>query len=681
MTRSKKLDSIIVAISGLFGIVMKWCYMLVKNYGLSIIVFTIFTKLVLFPISLITQKNSIKMAQMRPELDALKTKYVDDKDKYADEQLALYKRMKYHPLLDMIPLICQIVIVLGLVGVMYRPLAYILGVDAREIATMKDWLDSLGITNLGDSYQLEIIRKIQSGNSSIAGVMQSTIDSINGFDMHFMGVNLSERPSLHSNYILLIIPFLSGVSAWLMCVVQNRINVLQLYAGNMNKIGMTIFMIAFSTYFAFLVPAGVGIYWICGNLFAIPSMYLTNVVIPPQKYIDMDYVRIVKETAKETDQLQKKYGRIEREYYKRFEHTDDKKLVFYSENRGFYKYYSPIIDYILEKSEYIIDYVTSDPEDPVLKKDSDRFRAYYVAQDKYLIPLFMKLDCDICVMTMPDLEKYHIKRSKVRDDIEYIYVSHGMGSNALTLRKGALDHYDTMFCVGKDSVIEVRQMEKLYGTESKTLVETGYVLLDQMIQDYEKRKRVDNDKLNILIAPSWQPDNIIDLCVEDMLDGLADTDYRVVLRPHPQQVRHQKERFDDMVEKYAAYDNIEIQTDFSSNYTVMDADLLITDWSDISFEYAFTTLKPVLFIDTPMKIMNPEYDKIALKPINITLRDALGMRLAVDDIGRLNSVIDELIMKKGEYHGRIEKAREEHIFNIGKSRILSAKYIIKRLDG
>ncbi len=671
------MNNIIFAISGFFGIVMKWCYLAVRSYGLSIIVFTVFTKLVLFPISLITQKNSIKMAQMRPELDALKTKYVDDKDKYADEQLALYKRMKYHPLLDMIPLLCQIVIVLGLVGVMYRPLTYILGVGSHEISVMKDWLDSLGITNLGDSYQLEIIRKIQTGDSSIAGVMQSTIDSVNGFDMHFMGLNLSERPSLHSNYILLIIPFLSGVSAWLMCVVQNRINVLQLYAGRLNKIGMTVFMIAFSTYFAFLVPSGVGIYWICGNLFAIPSMYLTNLVIPPKKYIDMDYVRIVNETAKQKEKYQRQYGRIERKYYKQFEHTEGKRLVFYSEGKGFYKYYAPIIDYLIEKSEYIIDYVTSDPEDPILDDSTGRIRPYYVAQDKYLIPLFMKLDCDICVMTMPDLEKYHIKRSKVRDDIEYIYVFHGMGSSALTLRKGALDNYDTLFCVGEDSVIEIRQMEELYGTRRKTLVETGYVLLDQMITEYNEDKS-NNDK-TVLIAPSWQPDNIIDVCIEKMLDILADTKYKVVVRPHPQQVRHEKQRFEDMVEKYKIYENIEIQTDFSSNFTVMNADLIITDWSDIAFEYAFTTLKPVLFIDTPMKVMNSDYDKIEIKPINIALRNVIGESLAVEDIGELNAVISRLIADRDKYHDIIKKTRAEHIFNIGKSKILSGKYIMKVL--
>lgn len=54
--------------------------------------------------------------------------------------------------------------------------------------------------------------------------------------------------------------------------------------------------------------------------------------------------------------------------------------------------------------------------------------------------------------------------------------------------------------------------------------------------------------------------------------------------------------------RYAGRDDIEIQTDFSSNSTVFDSDLLITDWSDISWEFAFTTKKPVLFINTPMKL-------------------------------------------------------------------------------
>ena len=673
------MSNVILAVSDFFGIIMRWIYTVVNNYGITIVLFTALTKLFLLPISLLTQKNSIKMAQMRPELDALKIKYVDDKDKYVDSQVALYKKMNYHPLLDILPLICQLVIVLGLVGVMYRPLTYILNISENDIETLRIWLQQTEHSVVDSSYQIEIVNRLRNINAGIDGVSGNTMEIIKNFNMDFCGIDLTVRPSIHSKLVFLIVPLLSALSTWAMCEIQNRINILQLYAGKWNKIGMTIFMIAFSTYFTFLVPAGVGVYWICGNLFAIPLMYLTNCILPPGKYVDLDYVRITKKTAEKKEKYQKQFEKMERKYYKAFLHTDNKKLVFYSEERGFYKYYAPIIDYIIEKSNTYIDYITSDPEDPILQTEEKQIRAYYVAQDKFLIPLFMRLDCAICIMTMPDLQKYHIKRSKVRNDIEYIYVTHGVGSNALTLRKGALDYYDTVFCVGIDTVIEIRQMEELYHTAEKTLVETGYVLLDQMIEDYQKRVHVENERKKILIAPSWQPDNIIDLCIEEILKQLKETNYEIIVRPHPQQVRHQKEKFEEMKKRYEECDNIEIQTDFSSNFVVMNADVLITDWSDISFEYAFTTLKPVLFIDTPMKVMNPEYDRIAITPINFVLRNVIGKSISVDKCNNIIESVQTLLDEKYDYQEVIAKAREEHIFNVGKSKILSGKYILRQL--
>lgn len=673
------MSNVILAVSDFFGIIMRWIYTVVNNYGITIVLFTALTKLFLLPISLLTQKNSIKMAQMRPELDALKIKYVDDKDKYVDSQVALYKKMNYHPLLDILPLICQLVIVLGLVGVMYRPLTYILNISENDIEALRIWLQQTEHSVVDSSYQIEIVNRLRNINAGIDGISGNTMEIIKNFNMDFCGIDLTVRPSIHSKLVFLIVPLLSALSTWAMCEIQNRINILQLYAGKWNKIGMTIFLIAFSTYFTFLVPAGVGVYWICGNLFAIPMMYLTNYILPPGKYVDLDYVRITKKTAEKKEKYQKQFEKMERKYYKAFLHTDNKKLVFYSEERGFYKYYAPIIDYIIEKSNTYIDYITSDPEDPILQTEEKQIRAYYVAQDKFLIPLFMRLDCAICIMTMPDLQKYHIKRSKVRNDIEYIYVTHGVGSNALTLRKGALDYYDTVFCVGIDTVIEIRQMEELYHTAKKTLVETGYVLLDQMIEDYQKRVHVENERKKILIAPSWQPDNIIDLCIEEILTQLKETNYEIIVRPHPQQVRHQKEKFDEMRKRYEEYDNIEIQTDFSSNFVVMDADVLITDWSDISFEYAFTTLKPVLFIDTPMKVMNPEYDRIAITPINFVLRNVIGKSISVDKCNNIIESVQTLLDEKYDYQEVIAKARAEHIFNVGKSKILSGKYILRQL--
>lgn len=673
--------NIIYAFGNLLGHLMSLIYNLTGNYGLSIILFTFLTKIILFPLNMLMQKNSINMARLMPEENALKIKYIDDKDKLADERLALYKRYNYHPVLGSIPLLIQIPLVLGLVYVIYHPLTFVFQFEPDTIAQLKDWFQR--IVNSGvveNSYQLEIVNLIRTGNVPDLSALSYAVDSIRSLEMSFLGIDLSLIPSFHGNYILLLVPLFSGLSAWLMCHVQNRINILQFTQGTLNKTLTTLFMIAFSTYFAFLVPAGVGLYWIFGNLFSIPVMFLLNTVMPPEKYVDYDYLKKMKEQRVAKEKSHRQYLAREKACYKEFFSVENMQLMFYSEQSGFYKYFSGMIDYICEHSDIQIHYVTSDPDDVIFSIKREQIHPYYIASDKYLIPLFMKLECDMCIMTTPDLEKYHIKRSRVRKDIEYVFACHGMGSTALTFRKGSLDWFDTVFCPGIDQFNEIRATEELYNTPKKCLVETGYPLIDEMIDAYDHSSHTANTVPKLLIAPSWQPDNIIDLCVDEILDKLAGKNYEVILRPHPQQVRHEPEKFDALQDKYKKFENIEIQTDFSSNSPVMESDILITDWSDISWEFAFVTKKPVLFIDTPMKVMNPEYDRIKITPINISLRNVIGRSVAPDAINSIDSVIDEMLAEGEKYKDIITSVCEEHIYNLGKSKVLCGRYIIKSIQ-
>ncbi|MBD5141634.1 MAG: membrane protein insertase YidC [Ruminococcus sp.] len=673
------MGAVIDFLTGLLGGVMTCCYSLLNNYGLSIILFTLLTKAVLFPLSIVTQKNSIKMVNMQPEIDQLKIKYIDDKDKFADEQLALYKKFKYNPFLDTLPLLIQIPIVLGLVGVVYKPLSYVLKLNdgiIRELCT------PAGISEDGNLYQLELLEKIKSGNipQNVSDAAAEAVRKITDFNINFLGIDLGLTPTFSGNYILLLIPLISGISAWLLCYAQNKLNVLQLAQNNGMKIATTLFMVAFSTYFAFLVPSGVGLYWIFGNLFAIPLIIVTNLVIPPKKYVDYQRLEKVREQKLIKEAEQKKHLKREKADYKRFFAVKDMKLMIYSESNGFYKYYEDMIDYICEKSDIRINYVTSDPNDKIFDDKREQIVPYYIASDRYIVPLFMKLDCDMCIMTMPDLEKYHIKRSRVRSDIEYLYVCHGIGSNALTLRKGALDWYDSMFCIGKYAENEVRQMEELYGTKPKLLIEAGYPLIDRMISDYEKMEKTENEKPLILIAPSWQPDNIIELCGEELLNILIKAGFNVILRPHPQMVRHSPELFEKLHEIYDGT-SAEIQTDFSSNSPVLQADVLITDWSGIAYEFAFTTKRPVLFVNTPMKVMNEDYDKIAEFPMDITLRNVLGKSVDTDKLESSVDIINDFLENKDIYRDNIIDTLNAYVFNVGKSKAVYGRYVIKKLGG
>ena len=232
---------------------------------------------------------------------------------------------------------------------------------------------------------------------------------------------------------------------------------------------------------------------------------------------------------------------------------------------------------------------------------------------------------------------------------------------------------------GKHQTEEQEKTNEVYNIKNRKIVNSGYTVLDDMIKDY-KENNIEDLKKNILIAPSWQKDNIIDLCLEDILNKLIDSDYTITVRPHPQQVKHMKEKFEKMKEKYANNKNIIIQTDFSSNFTVFSASLLITDWSAIAYEYAFTTKKPVVFIDTPMKVMNPEYKKIDVEPFNIWARNEIGKVVELEQINQIKDVIDDILNHTDNYNEKITKMVDGYVYNLGNSAEFGAKYIINEIQ-
>ena len=240
------------------------------------------------------------------------------------------------------------------------------------------------------------------------------------------------------------------------------------------------------------------------------------------------------------------------------------------------------------------------------------------------------------------------------------------GSFNLTMRRQAVLTILTLYsaAVKRASQGRIEKTEIAYNLPKKKLIEWGYCLIDKMREDYAKSEKKVSDVKTILIAPSWQKDNIVDNCLEELLDNLRGHGRKIIVRPHPQHVRHKPEKMEGLKERYKNDTDIEIQTDFSSNSTVFEADMIITDWSDISFEYAYTTCKPVLFIDTPMKVMNPEYKKIDTEPINIWMRNVIGETLKLDEIGKVNETVERMLDSAEMYHEKIDNFAHEYLYNM-----------------
>ena len=612
-------------------LIVQPCYELTGNWWVAIALFTVITKIILMPMALWVQWNSIKMVQIMPALNRLKVKHFGDRETIGEKQNELNKEKGYHPLLSLIPLAIQIIILFGLVDVVHS------------------------ITDSGTP------------------------------GTEFLGLVPFEDGGLSW-----IMPVLAGLSAVLLGFAQNRINPLQREQSRAEKNMTNGLSIGLSLVLGVFVAAGMAFYWICSNLSAIAVQALCNVIIKPKKYIDYEdlaasRVELDELNSLEADRKKKWYqkdplAKREKADYKRFFNVVGKHIVFYSEGSGFYKYFRGAIEYLLANSSLVIHYVTNDPDDQVFEiaKKYPRILPYYIGE-KRAITLMMKIDADVVVTTLEDLDTFYIKRSYVRKDIEYVFMFHHMMSCHLTPTKTAYDSYDTLLCVGPHQVAEVRRAEELYKLPAKKLVEAGYDLLDEEIANYKSLEKQEGGKRTVLIAPSWQEGNVLDLCFEGLMKGLLGKGLRVIVRPHPEYTKRFRPRWEALQTRYAdvSEDELYFEKDFSSNETIWTSDVLITDWSSVACEFSFSTCKPCIFVDTPMKVGNPDWKSICPEPTDITLRNRVGVSFAPENVGEIGEVVERMLASQPEWAERIEQVRCETVSNIGHGGEAAGEYLLE----
>lgn len=666
---------------------MKWCWELVKDYGLAIIVFTVLTKIVMLPLSVWVHKNSIKIVKIQPEVNFLKVRFFGDRERIAEEESKLHKRVKYNPLLSIIPLAIQIILLFAVLYIIKEPLTHVLRIDD---GVLQQLANAINVDFRAD--QLAIVRAVQNG--SITGMTDpqviSAMDLIKTFDLDFLGIRLDAVTTQVWGWYILS-PLAAALSSFLMCYAQNKANVIQAEQTKFNKYGMMTLSVGLSLYLGFGTYAGVVLYWVTGNLLAILQQCILNAAINPKKYVDYAELQRSRQELKKIRSLDG--GKNDREHranrkrekadYKRFFKVVNKHLVIWSERSGFYKYYEALIDGLLSKSNIIIHYITNDPNDAIFEKakEEPRIRPYYIGIKK-LITLMMRMDSDIVVMTTPDLQTQYIKRSLVRKDVLYIYVPHDMMSVHMGFRRGALDNFDTIFCTGEHVRREIRATERVYNLPEKTLVEFGYPLAEKLEAAYEAEPKEERAVKEILIAPSWQEDNLLDSCVDTLIEKLLSDKYHLTVRPHPEYSKRYNEKLQILTEKYkdVPEERLSFELDFTVNKSIYSSDLLITDWSGIAYEFAFATKKPVLFVNTKMKVENPDWEKIGETPSEIYLRSKIGQALEKSELEEKTAeAVSDLIMHSGEYHDKINELKLSHLFSYGTNGAEGVKYILQKL--
>ena len=637
------------------------------------------------------------MVKIQPQVNFIKANMHGNMDAIAEEQSKLFKKEKYHPMASLIPLILQLVLLLGVVYIINRPLEFLFDLSGGTIDALAKFI---GANPSESSYQLTIIDAIKNGTineaSQIAGLnadkLSRIISDVSGFKTSFLGLNLSVIPSIAWG-VYILVPILAGASSWIMCHTQNMSNVIQHEQGKLNQYGIMILSVILSLYLGIFVPAGIALYWIASNLMSIAQMYILNWAINPKKYVNYEELESSRKALNEarnfgkldkTSPMYKEMKKREKQDYKRFKHITNKHIVIYSERSGFYKYYKEIIEELLKKSNLSIHYVTNDYNDAIfeLAKKEPRIKPYYISLKKTAI-LMMLVETDIFMMSTPDLNKYYLKRSFIKKDIEYIYIPHDTMSIHVGFNENAFDHFDTIFCTGEHIKEEIRKTEEVYGTNAKTLVEFGYPLLDNLIANVKSQdlKKEDKKKKQILIAPSWQDDNLLDSCIDELITNLYSDKNKLIVRPHPEYLKRYGFKMDAILEKYKDYDpeKLTFELDFSTNTSIYTSDVLITDWSGISAEFSFATERPCVFINTKMKVCNLNWEKIDITPVELVLRDKIGININKEDLGQISAKLDELFKDSKKYKKAISEYFETFTYNHGTAGEMGAKYILQSL--
>lgn len=262
----------ITAIAGFFGMIIRIIYELVNNdYLISILIFTLITKIVLFPLSLGQIKSTEKLKKIAPKDKEIREKYKNDKQKQSEELTKLYSENKINPLGGCLPLLIQIPIVLAMFYIVKQPLTYIIQTPPEQIKT----------------YTQQVLNKENVTNSEITQNELLVAQKMNLIDMQvFPGFNLGDVPSnvfnkeesKRVNPIVLLIPIITVVLSFVQIKLLKSSTSMSDEQAEMQKT-MNLTMPILSGVIAFTMPLALGVYWLFGNVIQIGQQLIIQKII------------------------------------------------------------------------------------------------------------------------------------------------------------------------------------------------------------------------------------------------------------------------------------------------------------------------------------------------------------------------------------------------------------------
>lgn len=270
------------SIGNILGYLLWGLYLVFKNYGLAIIFFTIILKMVMFPMSIKQQKSMSGQAKLAEKQKEIQKRCGTDKQRYNMEIQKLYDKEGVNPASGCLTTLIPFPIMLGIYYSVIFPLQNTLHIAAEKITAATDFVARIpGVTSNSQYAQLEIIKNWDSLKGSLTMFDAGDIDKIESFTsgFRFLGLDLLQTPQ-NAGFMdfLWIIPVLSVASAWLQSYYMNKASGVK-QAGCMKYTMYALPLM--SAWWAFIMPAAVGFYWVISSLIGGAQSVITNMYFSP----------------------------------------------------------------------------------------------------------------------------------------------------------------------------------------------------------------------------------------------------------------------------------------------------------------------------------------------------------------------------------------------------------------
>ena len=328
-----------------------------------------------------------------------------------------------------------------------------------------------------------------------------------------------------------------------------------------------------------------------------------------------------------------------------------KPYVVYNEGNQYWNTFKPVCDEF-EKRKISLTYYTSSKTDPVFEQNYEFVKPEFIGEGNAAFAKLNMLSAGFVLMTTPGLQVYQLKRSKRVS--HYSHVLH-MPNDATTYRLFGLDFFDSVLLTGDYQKTDIRFLENQRGIAQKDLVTVVCPYLDVYKENIASIPNEENHPFTVLVSPSWGDVGIFKKYGEKLLDPLSRTGWRIIVRPHPQSKKSEAEMLTRLEERYKDNKNIVWDYERQNIFSLKKADIMISDFSGIIFDYTFLCDKPVMYVNAGMDLRPYDAYDLGDKELwQYSVLRTFGKELKEEQFDNIKDVIQSMSDSK-----ELEKARHK----------------------